>query len=62
METDSCDDSAVDALAFLELADANISPLNDTDAWETTLDHLHEAAEVDSAMLSEVLDEVVRGA
>lgn len=48
----------MDALAFLERAEANISPLKDTEAWETALDQNHEETRPDNRMLGKVTDEV----
>jgi hypothetical protein len=38
-------DAALDAQALMDLAEANVSPRADGNAWETEVGFLHEAAE-----------------
>ena len=54
---DDHDDAAMDALAFIELTEANISAVADADAWDAVRGRAHEAGALDDTLLGEVFDE-----
>ena len=54
---DDHDAAAMDALAFIELTEANISAVADADAWDAVRGQVHEAGALDDTLLGEVFDE-----